>query len=126
LRAFFEEKKVVLIVVFAMFCAGGIVGAQEGRMGGYTGPSIGASTIREAERMWDESPVALEGKIERFVGDEKYVFSDGNDTIIVEIDHELWYGISVDAADTVVVYGEVDKNFGRVEIEVGRIVKKQS
>jgi uncharacterized protein (TIGR00156 family) len=118
----FLEKKSVFLAVFAVFLVV-CVGAQEG---GYTGPSIGVSGIREAKRMWDESPVVLEGKIERFVGNEKYVLNDGNDTIIVEIDQELWYGLSVGADDVVVVYGEVDKNYGRVEIEVDRVIKKQS
>jgi uncharacterized protein (TIGR00156 family) len=54
------------------------------------------------------------------------MFSDGSDTIIVEIDHDLWYGLSVGESDVVVIYGEVDKNYGRVEIDVDRVVKKQS
>jgi uncharacterized protein (TIGR00156 family) len=76
--------------------------------------------------MWDESPVALEGKIERFIGDEKYVFTDGSGTIIAEIDNDVWRGLSVGAADVVVIFGEVDGHYDRVEIEVDRIVKKQS
>jgi uncharacterized protein (TIGR00156 family) len=125
LKDFFTEKKVVFVVVVAFFAVG-MVSAQEGLRGGYTGPSIGVSGIQDAKRMWDESPVVLEGKIERFVGNEKYMFSDGSDTIIVEIDHDLWYGLSVGEADIVVIYGEVDKNYGRVEIDVDRVVKKQS
>jgi uncharacterized protein (TIGR00156 family) len=125
LKEFFVGKKVSFLVVVAIFFLTGIVGAQEWQRGGYTGPSIGISTIQDAKRMWDESPVALEGKIERFVGDEKYMFTDGGDSIIVEIDNDSWRGLSVGAADVVIIYGEVDKNFGRTEIEVDRIVKKQ-
>jgi uncharacterized protein (TIGR00156 family) len=126
LQEFVMRKKIVFLVMVMGLFAAGLAGAQEGQSGGYTGPSIGTSAIREAVRMGDESPVALEGKIERFVGDEKYVFADGTDTVIIEIDHDVWRGLSVGASDVVVIYGEVDKNFGRVEIEVDRIVRKQS
>jgi uncharacterized protein (TIGR00156 family) len=112
------------LIVFMALALTVIVGAQDGQRGGYTGPSIDISAIQEAKRMRDESPVALEGKIERFLGDEKYVFADGSDTIVIEIDNDVWRGLSVGADDVVVIYGEVDKNFGRTEIEVDRIVRK--
>jgi uncharacterized protein (TIGR00156 family) len=118
------RKNISFFIMFMVLTLTGIVGAQEEQRGGYTGPSIDISTIQEAKRMRDESPVALEGKIERFVGDEKYIFTDGNDTIVIEIDNDVWRGLSVGADDVVVIYGEVDKNFGRTEIEVDRIVRK--
>jgi uncharacterized protein (TIGR00156 family) len=120
------KKKVSFFVIFTALVLTGAVGAQEIQGGGYTGPSIGVSSVQDAKRMWDESPVSLEGKVERFVGDEKYIFTDGKDSIIIEIDHDVWRGLSVGAADVVVIYGEVDRNYGRVEIEVDRVVKKQA
>ncbi|MDR1363570.1 MAG: NirD/YgiW/YdeI family stress tolerance protein [Spirochaetaceae bacterium] len=120
------RKRFSFFVLLTAFVLTGVAGAQEGLRGGYTGPSINISSIQEAKKMWDESPVSLEGRIERFVGDEKYMFMDGTDTIIIEIDNDVWRGLSVGASDVVVIYGEVDKNFGQIEIEVDRVVKKQS
>ena len=55
---------------------------------------------------------------------EKYKFSDGKDTIIIEIDDEDWGGLSVGPDETVTIYGEVDGNTIRAnEIDVKRITK---
>ncbi|MDR1390213.1 MAG: NirD/YgiW/YdeI family stress tolerance protein [Treponema sp.] len=116
------KRNIPFFAILATLVFTGIIGARPG--GGYTGPSIGISTIQEAKKMPDESPVALEGKIECFAGDEKYVFTGGNDTIVVEIDNGVWRGLSIGAADVVVIYGEVDKNFGRIKIEVDKVVRK--
>jgi uncharacterized protein (TIGR00156 family) len=90
---------------------------------GYTGPGLEPITIAEAKNLRDDSPVVLRGKIERFLGDEKYLFSDDSETIIVEIDNRLWIGLSVDQNDTVEISGEVDKDFRGIKIEVSTIKK---
>jgi uncharacterized protein (TIGR00156 family) len=118
------NKKMSFLILCLMVVYVCTVGAQAGQRGGYTGPSISATTIQEAKQMKDKTPVALEGKIDRRIGNKKYVFNDGKNTIIVEIDNDVWRGLSVGAEDVVIIYGEVEKNFGRVEIEVDRIVKK--
>jgi uncharacterized protein (TIGR00156 family) len=65
----------------------------------------------------------LRGKIERFLGDERYVFSDGSGTITVEIDNRLWAGLSVSQTDTVEISGEIDRDFRGIEVEVSSIRK---
>ncbi|MDL2230035.1 NirD/YgiW/YdeI family stress tolerance protein, partial [Treponema sp. OttesenSCG-928-L16] len=99
--------------------------AQSGRGGGFTGPSVEISTVEAVQKMRDDTYVALEGLIERSLGDEKYLFRDSTGTITVEIDNDDWRGLSVGPEDTVIIYGEVDKNFRRIEIDVDRIVLKQ-
>jgi uncharacterized protein (TIGR00156 family) len=96
-----------------------MLNAQEG----YRGPGADTVTVEAAKSLRDDYPVALKGKIERFLGDEKYLFSDDSGNIIVEIDDRLWRGISVDQNDTVEIIGEVDRGFTRVEIEASSIKK---
>jgi uncharacterized protein (TIGR00156 family) len=90
---------------------------------GYTGPGLDPITVVEAKNLRDDTPVVLRGKIERFLGDEKYLFSDTSGTITVEIDNRLWTGLSVSQNDTVEISGEVDKDFRGIEIEVSDIKK---
>jgi uncharacterized protein (TIGR00156 family) len=97
--------------------------AGTARAQGYTGPGLDAVTVAEAKNLRDDSPVVLQGKIERFLGDEKYLFTDSTGTITVEIDNRLWAGLSINQNDTVEISGEVDKDFRGVEIEVNSIKK---
>jgi uncharacterized protein (TIGR00156 family) len=90
---------------------------------GYTGPGLGPVTVAEAKNLRDDSPVVLQGKIEMFLGDEKYLFTDSTGTITVEIDKRLWAGLSINQNDTVEISGEVDKDFRGIEIEVSSIKK---
>jgi uncharacterized protein (TIGR00156 family) len=99
------------------------VGAQVNAQEGYRGPGADVVTVEEAKGLRDDYPVVLRGKIERFLGDEKYLFTDETGSIIVEIDNRLWRGFSVDQNDTVEIGGEVDRGFTRVEIEASSIKK---
>lgn len=91
--------------------------------GGFQGPtsSVGATTVAKALKAWDESPVLLTGNIvERLAGsDDKYMFRDATGQIIVDIDHELFWGKTVTPANTVRIAGEVDKEmFEATKIDV--------
>jgi uncharacterized protein (TIGR00156 family) len=88
---------------------------------GYQGPGLPPVTVQEAKSLRDDSPVVLRGKIERFLGDEKYTFTDDSGSIIIEIDNRLWKGLSVDQNDTVEITGEVDKDFTRTKVEASSI-----
>jgi uncharacterized protein (TIGR00156 family) len=104
-------------VLVSAFCA---VNAQQG---GYTGPGAAVVTAAEAKNLRDDSPVLLQGKIERFLGDEKYVFSDESGSIIVEIDNKIWGTLSVNQNDTVEISGKIDRDFRKIEVEVKTIKK---
>jgi uncharacterized protein (TIGR00156 family) len=89
--------------------------------GGYTGPGLETVTVAAAKNMRDDSPVALKGKITRSLGGEKYTFEDDTGSVTVEIDDHLWAEFSVGADDVVLITGEVESYFRRVEIDVNRI-----
>ena len=112
-----KKSFLCLFGILALACA--TANAQ----GGYKGPKAGAVTVAEAKNLRDDAPVILKGKIERFIGDEKYVFSDASGNISIEIDNKVWGNLSVDQNDLVEITGEVDKDFMTVEIEVKAIKK---
>ncbi|MBP5215992.1 MAG: NirD/YgiW/YdeI family stress tolerance protein [Alphaproteobacteria bacterium] len=70
----------------------------------------GPTTVQEALKMNDETRVVLDGKIIKSLGDEKYIFKDATDEVMVEIDDEEWGGVKVTPENTVEIIGEVDKD----------------
>ena len=93
--------------------------------GGFQGPGIDMITISEALTLPDDAPVKISGKIQKSLGDEKYLFKDSTGTIKVEIDDKHWKGQTVTPADTVIISGEIDKEWNRkTEIDVDRIEKQ--
>jgi uncharacterized protein (TIGR00156 family) len=113
------ERKFFMCFIILLALAGLTASAQEG----YSGPGLDPLTVEEAKNLRDDSPVLLQGKITRFLGDEKYLFSDDSGTITIEIEHRLWKGLSVNQDDLVEIIGEVDKDFRKIEIEVDSIRK---
>jgi uncharacterized protein (TIGR00156 family) len=97
--------------------------AVHAQQGGYKGPGALAITVAEAKNLRDDSPVILRGKIERFLGDEKYLFSDDTGNITIEIDDRVWGTLSVDQNDLVEVTGEIDRDVRAIEVEI-RTIKK--
>lgn len=92
--------------------------------GGFKGPGLNVSTVKQALEMKDDTPVLLKGNIEQSLGDEKYLFKDSTGTIIVEIDKKRWKGQEITPADTVEISGEVDKElFSKAEVDVKTIKK---
>jgi uncharacterized protein (TIGR00156 family) len=112
-------KKYLVWCSVLLTLAGFTLTAQEG----YTGPGLELVSVEGAKKLKDDSPVILRGKIERFLGDEKYLFADESGNITIEIDDRLWKGLSVNQNDVVEITGEIDKDFITVEIEV-RSIKK--
>ncbi|MDR1046986.1 MAG: NirD/YgiW/YdeI family stress tolerance protein [Treponema sp.] len=93
------------------------------QQGGYRGPGAVAITVSEAKGLRDDTPVILQGRIERFLGDEKYLFSDDTGNIIIEIDHRVWGNLSIDENETIEINGEIDGKFRGNEVEVRSIRK---
>lgn len=119
---------VAMILVFASIhsaasAEGGFVNPGAGA-GGFSGPGPEISTVAQAKEMRDDARVLLRGNIIQHLGGEDYLFQDSTGTITVEIDDRRWMGQSVAPADTVEIYGEVDRDWRKVEIDVKRIVKK--
>ncbi len=91
--------------------------------GGFAGPGPAVSSAKDAASMWDDSHVSLCGSIVQHLGKNDYLFKDASGTIRVEIDGDKWQGQSVAPGDTVELYGEIDKDWNSVKVDVDRVVK---
>ena len=111
----------VTLAVYSQQSGSSGSGGQDAQ-GGFTGPSA-VTSVAQALMLRDDSPVILRGRIERFLGNEKYTFSDGTGSIIIEIDRRVWGTLSVNENDTVEISGEIDRNWNGVEVEVRSIRK---
>jgi uncharacterized protein (TIGR00156 family) len=78
-----------------------------------------AVTVAQAKDLPDDSYVELAGTIDRFLGDEKYIFRDPTGSITIEIDHKNRQDFSV--GDTVRISGEVDVESEGIVIDVNII-----
>ena len=80
-------------------------------------------TVAEALNLPRNSWVTLSGYIIRRQRDEYYTFRDSTGEITVEIDRDVWRGLSVDASDRVVISGEVEIERRQVTVDVKAIRK---
>jgi TIGR00156 family protein len=92
--------------------------------GGFSGPGPSVSSVSQAKKMRDDSQVVLRGNIVQQISHEKYLFQDSTGTVIVDIDDKDWAGQIVTPQNTVEIYGEVDKDWNSVEVNVERVVVK--
>lgn len=93
--------------------------------GGFVGGAENIVTVQQVSELRDDVPVIVRGKIVQRTGDDKYLFEDGTGTMTVEIDDDEWHGQTVTPADTVKLYGEVDRGIFKTEIDVKRVEKLQ-
>lgn len=112
-------KRVLFVSAVAL-----IAGASFPALAQYTGPSAESVTAVEAQKLSDDTPVIMTGKIEKALGGEKYQFRDETGTVVIKIDDKDWRGVKVDETDTVEIRGEVDKDFMDFKISVDSISKK--
>lgn len=92
--------------------------------GGYQNSAMPISTITEVLVMENDTPVKVEGKLTKQVKGNKYQLEDSTGMIVVEIDEEDWNGNVITEQDTVIIYGEVDKDKNKTEIEAKSVNKK--
>ncbi len=113
------------LAVSAVALSSAAFAASDNSNGGFTGPGseVAIVSVQQAKGMNDDAMVILQGNIQKKVGDELYLFSDGNDTIMVEIDDDDWNGLSIGPNDVVEISGEVDKGWTSIEIDVDQIKK---
>lgn len=125
-------KKIIattlLIASTSFALADGYTGPVNQASNGYTGPTNSAAqtvTVKQAKTMRDDSYVTLRGKIVNHIKKDKFTFQDATDSVVVEIDDDLWYGTTIGPNDTVEIIGEVDNDgpWGKVEIDVKNMKK---
>ncbi|SET48969.1 YgiW/YdeI family stress tolerance OB fold protein [Thorsellia anophelis] len=74
----------------------------------------------------EDKQVSLIGNIIEKIGHEKYLFTDGTQTIRLDIDDEKFPIEPVDESTTVKIYGEIDKEFlesPEIDVDFIQIVK---
>lgn len=91
--------------------------------GGFVSGAETIVTIKQVNEMRDDVPVIVKGNIVQRMGDEKYLFEDSTGSITVEIDEDDWRGQSITPADTVKLYGEVDRGLFKTEIDIDYVEK---
>lgn len=92
-------------------------------VGGFRGPSQQVSTAEQAKQMSDEKKVRLRGYIVQSLGGEDYLFQDETGTIAIEIDYKRWRGQIITPDDLVELYGEIDKDWKSIAIDVKHVIK---
>lgn len=115
------KKYLMLSIVISAFLTGLPSKAQYVERGGFKDPATIVNTVAELKHMPDDSYVVLEGKIQKRLGKEEYLFADSTGSITVEIDDDEWRGTSVSPQDTVEIIGELDKGVFTDEIDVKQI-----
>lgn len=88
----------------------------------YQGPGTTPAAVTIADILnspVEDQTVTLQGRLLKKTGKEEYLFSDGKDSITVEIDDKDLHPITVTANSVVEIVGEVDKKLlGKPEVEV--------
>ncbi len=92
--------------------------------GSYSGPGPAVMTIKDAYNQADDTWVTLQGKLINHVGGKVYTFQDASGTGKVKVDNDAWSGQNIGPNDVLELLVEVDKDWGNVELEVERIIKK--
>ncbi len=121
-------KKVATFVIGAVAFAGAAnagfqpVAEVVAVKGGFVG-NENIVTVMQVKEMRDDTDVILKGKIVGQLKGDKYTFEDSTGSITVEIDDDDWRGQTVTPADTVKIYGEVDRGMTKTEIDVDTIQK---
>lgn len=90
----------------------------------YKGPNAirSVTAADTASKAADNTPVVLEGTLVRHIGNDIYEFRDGSGTVRVEIDpKDFPLGTPIEATTKVRLIGEVEKDWGAVEIDVEQV-----
>ncbi|QGM81599.1 YgiW/YdeI family stress tolerance OB fold protein [Otariodibacter oris] len=96
-----------------------------GNRGGFSDVNQETNKISDADNWTDDQRIILQGKIVKRVGKDDYIISDASGQMEVEIEGRAWRGVNVTPNDTVRFYGEVDKSWNKIEVEIDRIEKVQ-
>ncbi|OOH87741.1 hypothetical protein BMT54_09380 [Pasteurellaceae bacterium 15-036681] len=93
--------------------------------GGFYDESKVVRTAQDALNAADDTPVLIEGHITKQVDKNDFIFKDANGTEIqIEVNRKAWKGQTITPNDKIEIRGEVDKDWGKTEIEVKQITKK--
>ena len=114
-------KKLIALTATLALSTSAFAGFQGNSSNSGSSSAQNVSTVAQAKKAYDDTYVSLSGYIVNKVGDEKYTFKDSTGQIRVEIDDDIWNGLQASPKTKVKIYGQVDKDDGKIEIDVKRI-----
>jgi len=111
------KTKLILSAMALLFACTTALAGYEGQ-----GAIAPATTAAAASAAKDDTPVVLEGVLARQLQADTYEFKDDTGTINVEIDEEGFpAGKRITATTRLRLIGEVDRDWGQVEVDVKRL-----
>ncbi|MGY0147473.1 NirD/YgiW/YdeI family stress tolerance protein [Edwardsiella tarda] len=123
----FSFVTLVLLVSANASAAFTDLSVQNYGQGGFNGPAVvvvSSDEINSYSWVQDDKPVILEGHIVNSLGGDHYLFQDAKGSVMVEIDHEEWWGVNATPQTRLRLYGSVDKDVAeRVSVDVDRLEK---
>ena len=120
MKKLLSVSTLAFVLVFAISAKADFKGSVQ-NSGGFKGPEMAAVSVADALNMSDDAAIVLEGKIEKSLGNEEYIFTDSTGSITVEIDDDQWRGVTVTPEDMVVIKGEVEKDMFKTEVEADSV-----
>ncbi len=86
--------------------------------GGFVDSTTVPLSVSQLQRLPDGAFVVLAGYIAESLGDDMYIFTDGTDSVNVEIGRKDWKGQYVSPKDKVMLKGRVDKSPSELYVDV--------
>ncbi len=107
-------KKIIstLIVTTSIFSASVLANPYQGFQ-----PASSIAALQSMPYV-DDMPVSLSGNLGQQVGPEHFQFTDSTGSAIVEIDHEEQFHFGIKADQPISFFGEAEKEYGRLKIEL--------
>ncbi|QBQ64381.1 NirD/YgiW/YdeI family stress tolerance protein [Actinobacillus indolicus] len=118
-------KKLMTVATLLTLSTSAFAGYQgNNTQSGYTGGNVATvTTVAKAKRAYDNTPASISGYIVKQIDEDTFIFKDSTGQIQIDVDDDAWNGLNVSAKNKVRIYGEVDKDDGRTQIDVHRISK---
>ena len=95
----------------------------EFKHGGFVNGNQTVSKVADANTWKDDQYIILQGNIIKQVGKDDFIFKDASGELQVEIDRKAWRGQDISPSDEVKLYGEVDKSWDKMEVDIERVKK---
>lgn len=117
-------KKLLAVTTLLTLSTSAFAGYQGNNQGGYNGGKTStATTVAKAKKSYDNTSVSISGYIIKQIDEDTFIFKDSTGKIRIDVDDDAWAGLNVNAKTKVKIYGEIDKDNGKTEIDVHRISK---
>ncbi len=136
LKGEIKMKKFAALAAIMMMTTAPVFAAQGGfhgpsadephlqtQQGGFVDNNANLTTAVKVKEMKDDSWVKLRGNITERLSDDRYTFRDETGTVVVEIDHKRWNGVTATPQDKLEIQGKVDKDWNEFEIDVKQVIK---